>query len=328
MFVLLYLKRMMGTKKFVLVPFGTLTMFLISITYAYGKKFNQSKSKNELLKQEPCRNGQHYFEKGLCMDDNYKIKRPPTNGIIPIYSTVHKMDILAIDEKDRTIEIELGVARHWRDERFNVNLLLANRPPYAMFVYYDKPLPPVWFPDGTKQENVRRSKQMHDPATVIMIGQHDGSRIPNGTYVWTYHEIQKSLFCDLHFTKFPMDNHSCEFIETNENARDLQLLPSLEQENHLFPVFQKHGFEVETLFVHGDNEGSEKLSYYGLILKLKRIYSLYLFQYYLPAAAIVFLSHISFIIPPSSIPGRIGFLATLFLTLMNICINHMVSTLC
>ena len=142
-----------------------------------------------------------------------------------------------------------------------------------------------------------------------------------------YLEIQLSLFCDFHFAAFPMDTQSCKFIVTNENAKELQLLTSSDQENQIFSLFQKDGFEVETSFVQGDNLDNKKLSYFGFILRLKRIYSLYLFQYYLPGAAIVLLSQISFIIPPSSIPGRIGFLATLFLTLMNICINHMVSIL-
>ena len=216
--------------------------------------------------------------------------------------------------------------KYWRDQRLKVNPSLANRPPNALFFYYDKILLPIWFPDGTKKENLRRMKQSHDPATLIGIGPNDDSRIPNGTYVLAYLEIQLSLFCDFDFTDFPMDTHSCKFVETNENARELQLLPSSKLENNFFPLFQKDGFEVETSFIHGDNFGSKKLSYCGFILRLKRIYALYVFQYYLPGAAIVFLSQISFIIPPSSIPGRIGFLATLFLTLMNICINHMVST--
>ena len=315
------------TKNFVVILFVTCSIFLVSITYAYSIKFNESISKNELLKQEPCKNGQHYLDKGLCIDGNYKIERPPINGIIPVYSVVNEMVILEINEKDKTIEIEFGVSRFWRDERFKVNQKLANRPPYAFFVYYDKILPPMWFPEGTKFKNKRRMKQSHDPATFIGINPPHDPRIPNGTYVWAYHEFQLSLFCDFHFTEFPMDTHSCTFVETNENARDLQLLPGLEQENHFFPLFQKDGFEVETSFVHRDNFGNSNLSYCGFILRLKRIYSLYVFQYYLPGAAIVFLSHVSFIIPPSSIPGRIGFLATLFLTLMNICINHMVSIL-
>ena len=315
----------MGNEKFVLVPFVTFIIFSVTITYAYNVKINESVSKKELPKQESCTNGQHHFDKGLCIDDNYKIDRPPKNDIIPIYYILNEMVILEINEKDKTIEMELGVTKYWRDQRLKVNPSLANRPPDALFVYYDKILLPIWIPDGTKKENVRRMKQSHYPATLIGIRQNDDSRVPNGTYVWAYLEIQLSLFCDFDFTDFPMDAHSCRFVETNENARELQLLPSSKLENNLFPLFQKDGFEVETSFVQGDNSDSKKLSYCGFILRLKRIYSLYVFQYYLPGAAIVFLSHISFIIPPSSIPGRIGFLATLFLTLMNICINHMVS---
>ena len=99
------------------IPFVTLNTYLVTITYAYNVKFNDSFSKNELAKQEPCTNGQHYFDKGLCIDDNYMIERPPTSDLIPIYSIVNEMVILGINEKDKTIEIELVVMKYWRDQR-------------------------------------------------------------------------------------------------------------------------------------------------------------------------------------------------------------------
>ena len=70
-----------------------------------------------------------------------------------------------------------------------------------------------------------------------------------------------------------------------------------------------------------------KDAYVGITFKMVRILSPFIFQYHLPAAAIVFVSQVSFIIPPSAIPGRIGLLATLFLTLINLFINHMVSSI-
>ena len=84
----------------------------------------------------------------------------------------------------------------------------------------------------------------------------------------------------------------------------------------------KDGFNITRLFKRGYTEKND--TFVGFEIELKRILSPYIFQYYLPCAAIVFVSQISFIIPPSSLPGRIGLLATLFLTLTNLFINHMV----
>ena len=66
---------------------------------------------------------------------------------------------------------------------------------------------------------------------------------------------------------------------------------------------------------------------FGFNIELTRIFRPYLFQYYLPTAAIVIVSHISFMIPLSSIPGRVALMVTQFLTLTNIFILNMVRKL-
>ena len=318
----------MAILKIILVTFVTLNIFLVSRTDAHRMKHNESLLQNEALSQEPCENGQRYVDKGLCIDDGYRTDRPPTNGIVPIATRVDKMDILEIKEKDKTIEIQFRISRIWQDGRMTMHKTLhEDGPPQAWFIYYDKILLPIWFPKGIKGENVRRMKELYDPYIYTWISRGENSPFPNATYVKWYNEVQLSLFCDFTFTYFPLDTQSCQFVETNEYGRQLQLLLFPDNENELLTISEKDGFKVEISFVQGDDWGSNNLSYCGFNLTLKRIYSSYVFQYYLPVSAIVFLSQISFIIPPSSIPGRIGFLATLFLTLMNICINYMVSTM-
>jgi hypothetical protein len=63
---------------------------------------------------------------------------------------------------------------------------------------------------------------------------------------------------------------------------------------------------------------------FGFDIILERIAQPYMFQYYFPCAAIVIISQISFIIPLSAIPGRVGLVVTQFLTLTNIFIYQMV----
>ena len=64
---------------------------------------------------------------------------------------------------------------------------------------------------------------------------------------------------------------------------------------------------------------------FGFDIKLQRFIQPYVFQYYFPCAAIVIISQISFTIPVSAIPGRVGIIVTQFLTLTNIFIYQMVS---
>ena len=57
---------------------------------------------------------------------------------------------------------------------------------------------------------------------------------------------------------------------------------------------------------------------FGFDIKLQRIIQPYVFQYYFPCAAIVIISLISFLIPLSAIPGRVGVMVTQFLSMTSI----------
>ena len=110
--------------------------------------------------------------------------------------------------------------------------------------------------------------EQEDEETII--GQNNSG----GAWVVTYSEIYLDLHCDFKFSKFPMDTQYCPFICTNENSGDLQLLPlandtfgelqpllSLGKEKNSFPLLEKDGFEITTLFVHGNTLRDQDLSY-------------------------------------------------------------------
>ena len=145
---------------------------------------------------------------------------------------------------------------------------------------------------------------------------------PNRMLVSRVREIRLSLYCEFHSTLFPLDTQLCTFGLSNEDARILSLFFDPNMKFNTTKTFEKDEFTISTTYEDGYN--LKHASYVGFHLKLKRILSPFVFQYYLPAASVVFLSQISLIIPLSSIPGRIGLLATLFLALTNLFINHMV----
>ena len=128
------------------------------------------------------------------------------------------------------------------------------------------------------------------------------------------------LICKKHRRKlFPLDIQKCTLELSNEDDRRLRFhfSPKTIMDNKL--TLMKDGFNITRTFKEGKNN-----TFVGFEIELERIISPYIYQYYVPCVAIVFVSQISFIIPPSSIPGRVGLLATLFLTLTNLFINHMV----
>ena len=304
---------------------------LPSIAYSIQSKEKGLPGKGILeSREEVCENGTTpLLHSRVCIDSNYDEADLPSNqDPIPIYYKVTEMDILDINEKGKTIKIEMGLGRGWQDDRIEVQPL-SNEPPWVGFYYK---ILPIWFP----AEKRRHARNMDEEREETIIGKNNSG----GAWVSTYSEIYLDLHCDFKFAKFPMDTQYCPFIFTNENSGDLQLLPLandtlgelqplllLGKEKDSFPPLEKDGFEITTLFVHGNTLRGHDLSYWGFNLTMRRITSTYVYQYYVPGAAIVCVCHISFIIPHHSIPGRIGLLATLFLTLMNIFINHMVSNI-
>ena len=98
----------------------------------------------------------------------------------------------------------------------------------------------------------------------------------------------------------------------------LLLYDPTNQSLHSTKRYKAQGFYVTISF---DNENNG----IGFGIELKRIVLPYTLQYYLPCGCIVMVSFISFIVPLSALPGRVGLMVTQFLTLTNIFIHQMVS---
>ena len=64
---------------------------------------------------------------------------------------------------------------------------------------------------------------------------------------------------------------------------------------------------------------------FGYGIKINRLPSKYLFQYYVPCVTIVMASTLSFIVPSTAAPGRIALVVTQFLTLTNVFIYQKVN---
>ena len=82
-------------------------------------------------------------------------------------------------------------------------------------------------------------------------------------------------------------------------------------------------FQIKITFIdEGTMAGGNKV---GFDIKMTRSLRRYFMVYYLPSIASVLVSHIGFLIPLTSIPGRAALLVTQFLSLVNIFIAERVS---
>jgi len=91
------------------------------------------------------------------------------------------------------------------------------------------------------------------------------------------------------------------------------------------------GFEVKIAKISSERFDLPEVFTYvvevGFDIELKRQYTKYIYQLYVPCITIVIAASFSYIFPISAIPGRVALVVTQFLTLTNIFINQMVTYL-
>ena len=270
-----------------------------------------------------CGEREMNFAYGVCIDQRYEPKDPPNRTLTQIYYKINSFEILEIKEKESNIDLWIEITDSWEDDRIKFSTSSLVKKHDITINWYDKTINTIWYPDGIKMKRVSHESMMHksdSPFTHLRFRK--GKARPNSMFVSRIREMRMSLYCAFHSNIFPLDSQNCTFRLSNEDARRLQLLFDLDTNQNDTRVLEKFGFTISTIYEDGSN--TKDSLYIGLNLKMKRVISPFVFQYYLPAAAVVFLSQIGLIIPLTSIPGRIGLLATIFLSLTNLFINHMV----
>ena len=297
-------------------------------------------SLNSLPANSTCNAGDTFVKAGLCLDQGYNDAEPPNATETKVVYDYMSLEILAIKEEDNKIELFFELTYSWEDDRITLissfikPLDDIGAPINGIFVLGDFANQllnaTIWYPKGIRMENVTNAELTDGQRAYLIFTTGKSFKAqfptavlpntdPNNTLVTAGEYWKITMPCHFDPTAFPFDTHSCKFKQSNELAR--RLIPIIEPFDAPKNI-SKFGFTITGLAEEGIDEKHHR--YVGLTFKMKRIYSPFVFQYYLPAAAIVIVSQISFVIPSHSIPGRMGLLATLFLTLINLFINHMV----
>lgn len=270
-----------------------------------------------------CGEREMNFAYGVCIDQRYEPKDPPNMTLTQIYYKIDTFEILEIKEKESNVDLWIEITDSWEDGRIKFSTSSLVKTHDITINWYDKTMNTIWYPDGIKMKRVSHESMMHEsdsPFTHLRF--RNVKARPNSMLVSRVREMRMSLYCAFRSNMFPLDSQNCTFRLSNEDAGRLQLFFDHDTNKNDTTVFEKYGFTISIIYENGIN--TKDSLYVGLNFEMKRVISPFVFQYYLPAAAVVFLSQIGLIIPLTSIPGRIGLLATLFLSLTNLFINHMV----
>ena len=180
------------------------------------------------------------------------------------------------------------------------------------------------------------------------VDQHSGSNEPlqlmrngsNNWYMVQVTELKEESNCRMKFRDFPFDIQTCEYILTNLRHGENELVFNVTAnssclnyaQEYNFEIFPYTGIHIQSLkepnknptFGHLETlpfsmvHHTQKHSIIGFEIRLARSYYQYLWTYFLPSVLVVLIAGCSFIIPPSSVPGRMMLCVTLFLMQMDL----------
>ena len=280
----------------------------------------------------------HNTNEVVCMSKNYNVdSRPSEIAVNPIFVKIEQSTIKDINEKKKTITMDINMILIWRDERIKATFPedegIIWLPPVT-----SEEMPRIWSPLAQLEiQNVTERKYTLDPiiwkmgvmasktVNLLLELQSKGTYLSNvTTVVWSQVEWRVTVSCPFDFSNFPFDVHKCPLAMALPFDWNL----TIHNENQHTTSYVADGFEIQS-----HEMGTEKFcirllathwTVFYFDVHVKRQISQYIFQYYIPSITIVIASSVSFIIPLSAIPGRVALVVTQFLTLTNIFIHQMV----
>ena len=311
---------------------------------------NNNRSSSEIIKmgknqEEIERAGCEYENKHqLLQDDGYD-----SVCIMPFYSPEYgfgvdkiidvgfeKFKVSKIFDKENRLKLLLNQYIEWkgRDIRSDIARWYFNTIKLS-----PESIKKIWYPDlDISTPDVTKWESLNDPHiySSVEIMSHpilrnrtgeNGNFSYNGSFLFASKEWEVDITCQFNLKSYPMDSQKCRFEQTSFWYM-LFLSPG---DNMGLWNYDSNGFYVTINYTGAmiDFEDPYQNSVngttvFGFDITLERMVQPFLYMYYLPCMAIVLVSQISFIIPLSSIPGRVALVVTQFLTLTNIFIHQTV----
>ena len=266
--------------------------------------------------------------KNVCLMPYYQLNESPHKDNFLEFVTVNLLaaKVLEIDESNNKLTIQLSQHLHWYDHRIKANFS-EEFEDVGLIKLTPNNFYQIWHPDlDLFTINLLGWESLYNPRLYkdVVIQYH---RLEEGEYaeMVAWKEWKATIVCDFEFKNFPFDTQTCRFVQ----KIDSNSLTHIEYFSNMTNMeYTAVGFDIEILLKEEttQNETDDFLmsvNEIGFNITLKRIVNPYLYQCYLPCAAIVTVSQVSFMIPQESVPGRISLIATQFLTLTNIFIYQL-----
>ena len=234
--------------------------------------------------------------------------------------------VLDIDEANDKLTIHVSQHLFWFDHRIRANFVHLPKNISIIKLSPDN-IVKIWHPElDLYTLNLLNWRSLYGPNLYKdIVVQEDENKTKEYPELVAWKDWRATIHCEFDFTAFPFDTQTCNFVQ----EIDSNSMTKLEYFSDLIDdKYTAVGFEIEITVdekydendTHSSSAAEKEI---GFNITLRRIVSPYLYQSYLPCAAIVAVSQVSFMIPSESIPGRISLIATQFLTLTNIFIYRL-----
>ena len=252
----------------------------------------------------------------ICIPQEYRKVEMPSSPV-EVKTALSINHIREIDDKKMTVALEFHPVFVWVDNRIITNLTEEEKKYGA--VLSNVALNDIWKPD-LRIENIR-SFQIHSILEHIS-GLAIGG-LNNNTVVWYEFSAKAIIYCNFQFQNYPMDVQECNFTIGSTYPAKQAVLFSLNASAFHFAE-ETQNTDAFVIEIGNMKNNMSNQTEFGFTIKMNRRLQQFILECYIPAITIVVVAQISFIISFESIPGRVGLLITLFLTLTNICIHQQV----
>ena len=335
----------MGSKKFIV----SLLFYLVLHSSLAASEVNlkAEEDKSEIK----CENGTR-ITPYVCLTSGYnKANSPRTDGNpkVQINSTWYVNNIREVNAVERYMTIDVTMMIYWVDNRITKKFVESEMHMYGhrghaqagTIILPIEAAPIIWIPDFYiyEMKSFESYKVLSSINSLAILynfwfdkNDYATEFTLNNTVIQYYIDAKAKVYCnEFVFNNFPMEENYCTFL-LGTSMTKANFIWYREDRNYDNIVNKaQNGYTVTN--VSWINQKPREINAWyggfggkavGFKVSMKRDVVPYVIQYYIPCAAIVLLTQISFIIPLTAIPGRVALLVTEFLTLINIFIHQQV----
>ncbi|KAF1751189.1 hypothetical protein GCK72_017743 [Caenorhabditis remanei] len=235
---------------------------------------------------------------------------PGTHGAVVVTVNMLIRSISKIDDVNMEYSVQLTFREEWVDGRLAFGFPGDNTPDFLILTAGQQ----IWMPDSFFQNEKQAHKHDIDKPNVLIRIHRDG-RILYSV------RISMVLSCPMHLQYYPMDVQTClidlasyAYTESDIEYRWKEKEPvQLKKGLHSsLPSFELNSVNTD-LCTSKTNTGT--YSCLRTVLELKRQFSYYLLQLYIPSTMLVIVSWVSFWLDRGAVPARVTLGVTTLLTM-------------